>query len=86
MTEAKYQSKVIKRYQSEGYFVIKLIQTNVGGMTDLLCLKEGTALFVEVKGEKTRVTPLQKKRHEQLRAHGFEVRVDRYKPSSYEKI
>ena len=39
MSEAKYQSKLIKKYEAEGYYVIKLISTNKAGIPDIVALK-----------------------------------------------
>lgn len=73
--ESKIQARIIKRLESEGYYVIKLILTNKNGIPDLLVLKDGRAFFVEVKrpGEKPR--PLQEYRMNELRELGFECEV-----------
>lgn len=75
--ESKLQAKIIKHYESLGYYVIKLIKTNKNGIPDLLCLKDGTGFFIEVKSEKGIVRPLQKYRHEELTKYGFETIVER---------
>lgn len=69
--ESKIQARIIKRLESEGYYVVKLILTNKNGIPDLLVLKDGRAFFVEVKrpGEKPR--PLQEYRMNELRGLGF---------------
>jgi len=73
--ESVVQARIIKRMEAQGYYVIKLMLTNKNGIPDLLCLKDGQALFIEVKrpGEKTR--PLQELRHEELMRLGFDVKV-----------
>ncbi len=73
--ESKIQAKLIKEYETMGYYVIKLIKTNKNGIPDLICLKDGKAFFVEVKSEKGKVAPLQKFRHEELLKFGFETIV-----------
>ena len=75
--ESTYQRKVIARYEKLGYYVIKLIRTNKNGIPDLLCLKPNEVLFVEVKGRKTILSPLQKFRIEELQSLGFPVTLDR---------
>ena len=35
MTESKYQNKIIKDFESRGWFVLKLIKTNKNGIPDL---------------------------------------------------
>lgn len=73
--ESKIQARIIKRLESEGYYVVKLILTNKNGIPDLLVLKDGKAFFVEVKrpGEKPR--PLQEYRMQELTALGFKCEV-----------
>lgn len=75
--ESKIQAKIIKHYESIGYYVIKLIKTNKNGIPDLLCLKDGTGFFIEVKSEKGTVRPLQKYRHEELIKYGFKTIIER---------
>jgi Holliday junction resolvase len=75
MREAQLQAKIIKHLANNGYLCIKLIQTNLNGIPDLLCLKDGKALFIEVKSENGKVRPLQHYRHKQLQEQGFEVMV-----------
>ena len=72
MTEQAYQTKLIKQYEAQGYFVIKLIRTNKVGIPDLLCLKPyEKPLFIEVKAAKGVVSELQKFRIKQLNEKGF---------------
>lgn len=72
MTEQAYQSKLIKRYESEGYYVLKLIRTNKVGFPDLLCLKQGhSPLFIEVKANKGVLSEIQKFRIKELNDKGF---------------
>lgn len=73
--ESKVQSRIIKRYEAQGWFVVKLVLTSKPGIPDLLCLKDGKTVFIEVKrpGEKTR--PLQDYRIAELRRMGFDVKV-----------
>lgn len=66
----------MKKYEREGYIVIKLVLTNQNGIPDLLLLKDGKAVFVEVKRPGSKPRPLQEYRIEQLRKAGFEVRVE----------
>lgn len=73
--ESKIQARIIKRLESEGYYVVKLILTSKNGIPDLLILKDGVASFVEVKrpGEKPR--SLQEYRMNELRNLGFTCEV-----------
>ena len=74
MLESAIQSKLIKLYESRGFYCIKLIKTNKNGTPDLLLIKDGIASFVEVKSAKGVVSPLQRLRAKELRAKGCSVR------------
>ena len=75
MLEQKIQSKIIAKLQKEGWLCIKLIKTNWNGIPDLLCLRNGVTMFVEVKREQGKLSELQKVRIKQLEEKGFEVKV-----------
>lgn len=77
MSESTFQKKVIDRYRKLGFYVIKLSRTNKGGIMDLVALKPGEVIFIEVKGEKTPHSPLQKFRKRELERLGFSVVVER---------
>jgi Holliday junction resolvase len=79
MKESQIQSKKIKELEAQGYYVIKLIKTNKNGIPDLIAIpKESDVLFIEVKGPKGTVSPLQEFRMEELKKHG--VKTEIYKP------
>lgn len=69
--ESKIQTRIIKRLESEGCYVIKLILTNKNGIPDLLVLKDGKAFFIEVKRPNEKPRPLQEYRMNELRELGF---------------
>jgi len=75
MREQQIQTKIRKRLESEGWSVIKLIKTSMNGIPDLMCLKDGVTMFVEVKQEKGKLSTLQKERIYGLRKKGFTVHV-----------
>ena len=78
LSESKYQSKIIKEYESKGFYVIKLIKTNKNGICDLLCLKKKTEpIFIEVKTKKGVVSKLQEYRIKELTELGFTAFIDR---------
>jgi Holliday junction resolvase len=77
LSEAKYQSKLIKKYEAEGYYVLKLISTNKAGIPDLLALKPDDVKFIEVKGSKTPVSKLQEYRIRELKKLGFDATIER---------
>jgi Holliday junction resolvase len=73
--EQKIQSKIIAKLQKENWLCVKLIRTSVNGIPDLLCLRQGVTMFVEVKRPEGKLSELQKVRVKQLREQGFEVKI-----------
>lgn len=73
--ESQIQSSIKKKFERAGWTVVKLIQTTMNGIPDLMCLKNGKTIFIEVKRPGQNPTELQLIRHEQLRKQGFEVLV-----------
>ena len=51
LSESTIQRQVMKALEKEGWTCVKLIQTNLNGMPDLLCMRHGMTMFVEVKSE-----------------------------------
>lgn len=76
MSEAKYQAKLIKQYEAEGWYVLKLIVTNKNGIADLLLLKPNEVRFVEVKAKNGKLSELQKYRIEELKKLNFNILVE----------
>lgn len=73
MTEQDFQAKLIKTYEAQGWYVVKLIQCNKTGMPDLILAKPNEVKWVEVKAPKGRLSAVQEYRHAELRAKGFTV-------------
>lgn len=73
MRESDIQRQIIAEFESDGWYVIKLIQTNKNGIMDLLCLKNSVAVFAEIKQPRKKPNDLQVYRANQLRKLGFEV-------------
>ena len=71
LSEAKYQAKIIKALEARGYYVLKLIQTNKNGIADILALKHCEVWFIEVKGDKGKIAPLQKYRASEVESFNF---------------
>lgn len=74
---SKHQSATIKKLQSEGWFVINLINVLPKGLPDLLALKDGKAMFIECKEATDTLKPLQEFRIKQLKQMGFEAYVSK---------
>ena len=69
---SKFQTKVIKEYESNGYYVINLTRTNKQGISDLLCLKKNEEpLFIECKEKTDTIKPLQQYRAKEVIELGF---------------
>lgn len=75
MKESEIQSKIKRKLEAHGWFVTKLIQTTTNGIPDLLALRDGVAIFIEVKRPGQKPSPLQAYRHKQLTDNGFTVFV-----------
>jgi hypothetical protein len=57
---SKYQAKIIKEYESNGYGVIKLAKTNKNGIADLLVSKKDVRpILIEVKEKNDTLKKLQ---------------------------
>lgn len=75
MKESQLQSKIIERLKKHGWYVVKLIQTNTNGMPDLMCIRKGNVIFLEVKIEGEELKPLQEHRIKQLNQMGVFARM-----------
>lgn len=76
MKEQQIQSKRIKELEAEGYYVIKLINTNKNGIPDLIAIPPNSdVLFVEVKKPDGKLSKLQEFRLKELEKHGIKVEV-----------
>lgn len=73
MLEKQIQSRIIKDLERQGWYVVKLITTTKAGIPDLMALKNGRTVFIEVKRPGGKLSPIQQFRHEELRSNGFEV-------------
>ncbi len=72
MTEQQIQSKKIKELEAEGFYVIKLVQTNKNGIPDLIALhKDKGVKFFEIKRKNGKLSKLQEYRIKELKSYGF---------------
>jgi Holliday junction resolvase len=60
MRESLLQGKIRAYLITEGWFVVKLINTSKPGMPDLMAIKDGKVVFFEVKTGTGYVSKLQK--------------------------
>lgn len=78
MKEQQIQSKKIKELEAQGYYVIKLINTNRNGVPDLIAIPPNSdVLFVEVKKPDGKLSKLQEFRKKELENHGVKVEIFR---------
>ena len=75
ISEQQIQTKIIKKLEKEGYYVIKLIKTNVNGIPDLIAVKENETIFIEVKRPDGVLSELQKVRIKELRNRNIKVKI-----------
>jgi Holliday junction resolvase len=75
MLEQARQKKISDRLKKEGWIVVKLIKTTMNGVPDLMALRNGETLFVEVKQPKGKLAPIQELRIQELKDQGFRVEV-----------
>jgi Holliday junction resolvase len=75
MKESQVQKKIKERLERNGFFVTKLIQTSTNGIPDIMAIKRGNVVFLEVKAEGGKLSELQEFRIEQLKSVGVFARV-----------
>jgi Holliday junction resolvase len=75
MKESQVQKKIKERLERNGFFVTKLIQTSTNGIPDIMAIKRGNVVFLEVKAEGGRLSELQEFRIEQLKSVGVFAKV-----------
>jgi Holliday junction resolvase len=76
MKEQQIQTKKIKELEAQGYYVIKLINTNKNGIPDLIAIPPNSdVLFVEVKKPEGKLSKLQDYRLKELQEHGVRVEI-----------
>ncbi len=75
MLESKRQSRIIKKLEEEGWYVVKLMKTNKNGIPDLLAVKEKDAMFIEVKQPDGVLSEIQKYRIDELKSRGVTCHV-----------
>ena len=84
MTEQKIQLKRIKQLEAEGYYVIKLIQTNKNGIPDLIAIPpDSNVIFSEVKKPKGKLSRLQEYRLKELESYG---RTEVYRGACWRRV
>ena len=75
--ESEIQAKCVKYATEQGWIVLKVIASNMNGISDLILFKDNTTIFVEMKTPTGKVAPLQLYRQKQLQAQGFKYEIVR---------
>lgn len=75
MNEQAIQTKIKKKLEKNGWFVIKLIKTSVNGIPDLLVIKNNEVMFIEVKQPNGKLSELQKVRIAELKDRGINCKI-----------
>jgi Holliday junction resolvase len=75
MLESKIQANIIKLFNKHGWVVLKIIKCNMNGISDLILFKDGKTLFIEVKSDIGKPSPMQLFRQKQLRQQGFTYEI-----------
>jgi Holliday junction resolvase len=75
MKESEIQAQITKRLKDNGWFVTKLIQTSTNGIPDLMAIRKGVVIFLEVKQPGKKASPLQEHHIEGLNRMGVFARV-----------
>lgn len=70
---SKFQTKTKKHYEDDGWIVLNTIKLSASGYPDLICLKDGKAVFIECKENGDTIKPLQEYRIDELIKQGFDA-------------
>lgn len=73
MRESEIQASIKKYLEANGWTVIKLIQTTMNGIPDLIALKNSETVFIEVKQKGKKPSDLQQYRIDKLHKNGFKA-------------
>jgi Holliday junction resolvase len=74
-SESSIQREIILYLERDGWYVLKLIQTNKNGIPDLMAIRDGITIFIEVKQKGCHPRPLQVHRMNELTTSGVLVFV-----------
>lgn len=76
MLEKDVRRKVLKKLKENGWFVMSLSEKLASGYPDLLCIKDGQYVFIELKRpKKGKLSLIQIAFHNKLKALGCKVLV-----------
>jgi len=70
---SKFKTKVVKDFEKQGWTVICVIRLSDNGYPDLILMRKGVTMWIEIKEDGDTLKPLQKLRIDQLKQNGFEA-------------
>ena len=71
--ESALQTDIIEFAEMRGWFCEKIVSQSRSGIMDLVAIRHGRHVWIEVKRKGEEPRPLQERRARQMRAHGAEV-------------
>ncbi len=74
-SEQKIQYAINTYLKKQGWLVTKLMMTTTAGIPDLMAIKEGKTIFIEVKKPGGRLSRIQEYRIAEIRAQDIPVLV-----------
>ena len=77
--ESSIQTAISKAFTENGWFVVKIMMASKNGIPDLMAIKNGRTIFIEVKNEIGKLSKIQEYRIKEMQQHGAEVIVARSK-------
>jgi Holliday junction resolvase len=70
MNEQNIQSSIIKWLESQGWLTVKTVVMSKAGFPDIIAIKDGKSVWIEVKAQRGVVSKLQLLRIKQLNDKG----------------
>ena len=77
MKESQLQTQIKNRLTKHGWLVVKIISSSMNGIPDLMCIRKGVVMFLEVKTDLGVVAPLQEYVMKVLNSNQIHSRVVR---------
>lgn len=77
MKESQLQTQIKNRLTKHGWLVVKIITSSMNGIPDLMCIRKGVVMFLEVKTDVGVVAILQEYVMKVLQSNGVHTRVVR---------
>jgi Holliday junction resolvase len=77
MKESQLQTQIKNRLTKHGWLVVKIISSSMNGIPDLMCIRKGVVMFLEVKTDVGVVAPLQEYVMKVLNSYQVHSRVVR---------